>query len=82
MEFQFLYGAIKGSQKSAHDRSRMNFNSCMVRLKGRKYITKSYMLLNFNSCMVRLKGKPSRNTFNQSQFQFLYGAIKGRWPPP
>ena len=53
--FQFQYGAIKRKRKDVLGLTLNNFNSNMVRLKGRESRKSNHQKHHFNSNMVRLK---------------------------
>src|SRR6185312_10507115 len=54
----------------------INFNSCMVRLKGHHRHHSWASIPDFNSCMVRLKEFRVEVCLDVTEFQFLYGSIK------
>ncbi len=55
IEFQFLHGAIKGTQPQYKVREIANFNSYMVRLRAFADSLIAFGKSHFNSYMVRLR---------------------------
>ena len=75
--FQFRHGAIKSLMVTSNGDKVPNFNSDMVRLRGKKKRENTISLQYFNSDMVRLRAKFAYAICNCiGGFQFRHGAIK------